>query len=275
MLVKGGKLSFITKDWAVNTEFLQNEIVRYKRLLFKALFSHTSDGSDFANDLDKWEVLTDESKVVNQASHGFSVLQPVYFDGSNWMGARSNANNTLGEGIVAIISTNYFVVVKDDDVEVPNHGLIVGDFYFVSASSSTLTATKPTNNFHNPIVKVLDSDTINVFQMLPVNLDLSDVSPAHYTNTTTKTANYTATLSDDVILVNASSGIITITLPVASTATNKDLWIMKKEASINAVTVEGNGSETINNNLNVQILANGNAGDSVHFHCDGSAWWII
>lgn len=70
----------------------------------------------------------------------------------------------------------------------------------------------------------------------------------------TKTADYTATLRDFTILVDASSGAVTVTLPAASSAfsTNDDgkgrgyvLNVFKIDASANAVTIDG-GTDTIN-----------------------------
>jgi hypothetical protein len=64
-------------------------------------------------------------------------------------------------------------------------------------------------------------------------------------NVTSKTANYTATSSDDLILCNASGGAFTITLPAAASNTGKVVLIKKTDSSVNAVTVDGNASETI------------------------------
>jgi len=68
-------------------------------------------------------------------------------------------------------------------------------------------------------------------------------------NVTTKTANYTAdATNDDVILVNTTGGNVTITLPAASTRT-KPYYIKNIGTGAFAMTVDGNGSETIDNAL--------------------------
>lgn len=56
---------------------------------------------------------------------------------------------------------------------------------------------------------------------------------------TSKTANYTATGSDDVILCDATSGAFTITLPSAASNTGKVLRLKKTDSSTNAVTISG------------------------------------
>ena len=56
------------------------------------------------------------------------------------------------------------------------------------------------------------------------------------------------TVADDVtsILADATSGTITINLPAVSGENKRNLRIMKVDASGNAVTLDGDGSETIN-----------------------------
>ncbi len=89
---------------------------------------------------------------------------------------------------------------------------------------------------------------------------------------TTKTANYTATTSDHTILCNATGGGFTITLPAAAGATNLLLVVKKIDSSANAVTVDGNGSETIDGALTLAIL---NQYESYTIQCDGTAWHIL
>lgn len=88
----------------------------------------------------------------------------------------------------------------------------------------------------------------------------------------TKTANYTATVDDRVILCDATSGVITITLPASSSKADKMFYIKKIDSSANAVTIDGNASETIDGtttkSLSVQY-------DYALIVCDGSNWHTI
>jgi hypothetical protein len=61
----------------------------------------------------------------------------------------------------------------------------------------------------------------------------------------TKTTTYTATILDDIILADTSGGAFTITLPTAASLTGKELTIKKITSDTNAVTIDGNGSELI------------------------------
>lgn len=95
---------------------------------------------------------------------------------------------------------------------------------------------------------------------------------AKVTMTGSKTGAYTATSSDDVIPCNASGGAFTVTLPAASGLSGMILTIVKTDSSFNAVTIDGNASETINGatttTLNTQY-------ESVQIVCDGSNWFIV
>lgn len=88
---------------------------------------------------------------------------------------------------------------------------------------------------------------------------------------TSKTANYTATTSDDVILCNTSGGAFTITLPAAASSTGKR-FIIKLTTAGNILTVDGDGAETIDGSLTKQM---GTAGDFIDIVSDGSNWQVV
>jgi hypothetical protein len=66
---------------------------------------------------------------------------------------------------------------------------------------------------------------------------------------TTKSANYTVSASDYIILGNASSGSITFTLPTAVGIAGRIYEFVKIDSSSNTITIDGAGSETINGAL--------------------------
>lgn len=68
-----------------------------------------------------------------------------------------------------------------------------------------------------------------------------------------KTGNYTATTSDDHIRCDASSAAFTITLP-AATGSGRVYTIKKIDSSANAVTVDANSTEDIDD-LDTFVLA--------------------
>jgi hypothetical protein len=87
----------------------------------------------------------------------------------------------------------------------------------------------------------------------------------------TKTADYTAVATDETLLVDASGGARTITLPVAP-ATGKKYYIKKIDASANAVNVTINGSITIDG---LTTLSGTSAWQGWLIQFNGTNWYII
>lgn len=87
----------------------------------------------------------------------------------------------------------------------------------------------------------------------------------------TKTGDYTLTTSDDVVLVDASGGNRTITLPAVSGIAGTVYEVKKIDSSGNTVTLDGNGSETIDGQTTQVITAQYT---SITVITDGSAWYI-
>ena len=86
-----------------------------------------------------------------------------------------------------------------------------------------------------------------------------------------KTANYTLTSADSYILADATSGSITITLPAVSGISGRIYTIKRTDSSANTVTIDGNASETIDDQT-TQTLSQY---DTIKIICDGTEWWII
>jgi hypothetical protein len=82
----------------------------------------------------------------------------------------------------------------------------------------------------------------------------------------TITSNYTATIADFLIRCDATGGVITITLPDATTCGGLLLNIKKIDASVNRVIIDGDASQTIDGQLtqnlplqyeNLTVMSNG------------------
>lgn len=63
-----------------------------------------------------------------------------------------------------------------------------------------------------------------------------------------KTANYTLTLADDLILADCAAGPITLTLPAVAGRV-RPYYVKKTDIGVNAVIIDGNGSEVIDDQL--------------------------
>lgn len=89
---------------------------------------------------------------------------------------------------------------------------------------------------------------------------------------TSVTANYTQSPNDSIILVNATSGAITVTLQPALQCEQKRLTIKKTDSSGNAVTIDANGAETIDGSATKSLATQYKAYELV---AQGGSWWIV
>lgn len=85
-----------------------------------------------------------------------------------------------------------------------------------------------------------------------------------------KTANFTASWND-LVLVDATAGAVTITLP-AATPGHAAVRVKKVDASANAVTVQRAGSATIDGANSVALA---DQYDAVEVVADGTNWHVI
>ena len=89
---------------------------------------------------------------------------------------------------------------------------------------------------------------------------------------TSKSTTYTALTSDDIILCDASGGAFTVTLYTASGNTGRKLKIKKTDTSVNAVTIDGSGSETMDGNLTRLLHSQY---EIIEIQSDGTNWQIL
>lgn len=95
------------------------------------------------------------------------------------------------------------------------------------------------------------------------------------TNTTpvvSVSANYSASINPEAILVNASGGSRTITLPLAGGKSGYTYVIKKTDTSTNTVIIDPTGSETIDGALTMTISTQN---QSISAISDGTAWYAI
>lgn len=83
---------------------------------------------------------------------------------------------------------------------------------------------------------------------------------------------HTATLHENIILADATSAALTIALPAAAGAEGHEYVIKKIDASANAVTVDGDGAETIDGAATVALAAQY---DKVRIVASNGAWYIV
>lgn len=86
-----------------------------------------------------------------------------------------------------------------------------------------------------------------------------------------KIAAYTITAADSFVACDATAGAFTITLPTASGIAGREYTVKKTDASVNAVTVDANGAQTIDGALTYALAAQF---ATVVVVSDGSNWLI-
>lgn len=88
---------------------------------------------------------------------------------------------------------------------------------------------------------------------------------------TVKTTTYTATVNDDVILVQTSSAWTLSLFPAAGNS-GKKITIKKTSSDFNALTIDANASETIDGSTTTTVNTQYEA---IKIICDGTNWHIL
>ena len=135
-----------------------------------------------------------------------------------------------------------------------------------TADEPVLILQTTDDNAANSIQEWQDSSA-NVFSHVLAGGEL-----IQYKQTVAKTGAYTATVNDEVIFCDVNGGAFTITLPASSGNAGLNFHIKKTDSSGNAVTIDGNASETIDGDLTVDIT---DQYESLHLVCDGNNWHVL
>jgi len=208
------------------------------------------------------------TEAITQTTHGFSVGNAIYYSGLAWAKAKADSADTLGIGVVgAVADVNNFTVYYSGYITGLS-GLTAGQYYFVSDSSAgVLTATEPTtaNNFSNPLLFALTTTTGIVLPFRPSQIE--SVGARQIVN---KAINYTA-LSGDIILVDTTSGDVTITL-LAASSIGSFVTVKKTSSDAHNVIISRAGSDTIDGQT-TQLLTT--QYESIDMVADGSTHWEI
>lgn len=111
----------------------------------------------------------------------------------------------------------------------------------------------------------------------PVNAQ--DAATKHYIDThafetivITVSTTTTITTAAQIYLTNAASAAFTVTLPTAASSTNLAYTVKKIDSSVNAVTLQGNGTDTIDGS-NTQLL--NSQWQSITAVSNGTSWYLI
>ena len=112
---------------------------------------------------------------VTQNTHGLQVKDAIRHNGSTWVKAQANTGDTLALGVVVVRGdANTFTVAQSGRFEITSHGLSVGQWYYLDASTAgALTAAEP--SISQPLVYVESSSHVFVYPYRPTQIMTSAV----------------------------------------------------------------------------------------------------
>ena len=190
-------------------------------------------------------------------------------------------SGTPGAGL----SPNWIVGVSKANGALPIdiEGVIVFD-----TTDQGHVVLQPSHNSSNPTAEgdvVVGSTATATARLIPAITDVSDIGSEtlRFRNLyvmggvagqviSTTTTPYTVLADDFLIKVDATAGAKTVNLPTAVGIRGRQYIIKKIDASGNAVTVEGDGAETVDGAANATLAAQW---DAVTVMSDNANWLIV
>lgn len=141
-----------------------------------------------------------------------------------------------------------------------------------SVSGTTLTfGTAPASGTDN--IEVITGSTVSVGTPADNSVTKDSLTNDALNKTVVeKSAAYSLTSDDQVVLGDASSAAFTLTLPAAASNEGRIFDIKKTDSSFNAVTIDGNSSETIDGETSTTLDTQY---ESIQIVSDGTNWHIL
>lgn len=206
---------------------------------------------------------------TNTANTGTGVIE----DGDSGWYNTDRIGSTFGS---ETLGENVFIPESAIGIKVNGSDITIGE-YVKNISVIASSGIAIVSGINNTAIISSSGTVVNKSGALYINsLPIKDTGSA--VRVKSITGNYTALWSDTVLLVNATGGNITVTLPDSGTvASPKDemgkiFYVKKVDATANTVTIDGYSTQTIDgattNVINTQY-------DSVTIVSDGSNWHII
>lgn len=140
------------------------------------------------------------------------------------------------------------------------------DTYSVSGTTLTFSTAPPTGtgNIEVIIGTTLSIGTPSDGTVTRAKLASGAVAPK---NNAAKTANYTVTTNDDILLGDSSGGAFTFTMPTEASASGREFIFKKTSSDVTAITINDDAASEITT-LNTE-------GETVKIFTDGTSWYVI
>ena len=211
-----------------------------------------------------------ESGATLRTSIGVGTGDSPQFTGLSISGTGASALD-VGGGINAGTG-NVSLVGTDGKLEGPLSSTIIDDL-----SGANLTTLNASNLSSGTVATArLGSGTASSTTFLRGDSSWATALTSNQAATVlSKTGDYTVTTGDAgvdaVIKCDPAGGAFTITLFAASGNTGRRIQVVKTTSNTNAVTVDGNSSETLSGETSIKLYVQY---DYVTLVCDGSNWFI-
>jgi len=248
-------------DWTVATAYAVNQEVLHLGLRFRCTSPHTSHASSFFEDLGNWDCVSTNGFIVNQSSHGLVAKNVIYDNSGTWTTAQADSGSTLSEPVTIVVGANaadtYFLAAQDGTVTFTSHGEgSAGEVLFLSDSvAGDLTSTAPASvsSYQNPIVKILDANTLFVLPFRPSLVSASNYQTmdASYDGTgsgagrtitvDSGAVQYSTSSSAGILIDGDTGGLSDYKLEIEDTASNSTLAVDNNGAFLISYYTTGAG----------------------------------
>lgn len=199
------------------------------------------------------------TKVINIANSGLTLIPDTDTTPDSWTSAEfgSSASNLTVDMFSGDSSTVAFTLSVTVGSENNTFVYINGVYqqkseYSISGTTLTFGSAPPTGSNN---IEVISGTLLSIGTPSDGTVTKAKMASGATANltVTSKTANYTVLTTDQVNFGDATSGAFTYTLPTAVGNSGLELFFKKTDSSTNAITLDGNGSETIDGALTIKL----------------------
>ena len=112
---------------------------------------------------------------VNQSTHGFSLGDGIYHNGTSWQAGLADDADTLATYVVIqVVDANNFVAADFGRIEATAHGFTVGEFYYLSETVAGQPTTTLPTIFSNPLFYVESDNILQIKVYRPEEVETVD-----------------------------------------------------------------------------------------------------
>jgi hypothetical protein len=163
-------------------------------------------------------------------------LSPVYFDGTDWLDARADAQATLATHVITrVIDVDTLEISQSGRFSCNSHGLTSGLHYFTGVTGGLANFPAPTYN--NPIILVENTDMVHIMPYRATGPALQTVGQVD--TVFGRTGNVISTLGD------YSADLVSFTPTASLLSTETQAAIEEVDAKVLAIDFSGKVDSTI------------------------------